>query len=131
MSNINYNKQRYIELLKRSEDLKNLGKSFYQESKDEYLELSKYEGAIQSYLYWESRTLFVLLMGKFVNRIISGKEFSDSFLQLRQRLIYECDDFRKELGSEKLKDFPLDLKSNGFDSLSSFLRAGCDNFSEN
>ena len=57
--------------MKRSEDLKNLGKSFYQESKDEYLELSKYEGAIQSHLYWKSRNLFVLLMEKFVNRIIS------------------------------------------------------------
>ena len=130
MSNINYNKQRYIELLKRSEDLKNLGKSFYQESKDEYLELSKYEGAIQSYLYWKSRTLFVLLMEKFVNRIISGEEFSNSFLELRQRLIYECDGFLKELGSEKLKDFQLDPRSYGFGSLISFLRAECDNFSE-
>lgn len=125
-----YNQKRYIELLKRSEDLKNLGKSFYQESKHEYLELSKYEGAIQSYLYWKSRTLFVLLMGKFVNRIISGKEFSDSFLELRQKLIYECDGFLKELGSEKLKDFQLDPRSYGFGSLISFLRAECDNFSE-
>ena len=125
-----YNQKRYIELLKRSEDLKNLGKSFYQESKDEYLELSKYEGAIQSYLYWKSRTLFVLLMEKFVNRIISGKEFSDSFLELRQKLIYECDGFIKELDSEKLKDFQLDPRSNGFGSLISFLRAECDNFSE-
>lgn len=125
-----YNQKRYIELLKRSEDLKNLGKSFYQESKDEYLELSKYEGAIQSYLYWKSRTLFVLLMEKFVNRIISGKEFSDSFLELRQRLIYECDGFLKELGSEKLKDFQLDPRSEGFGNLISFLRAECDNFSE-
>jgi hypothetical protein len=41
-----YNQKRYIELLKRSEDLKNLGKSFYKESKDDYLELSEYEGAI-------------------------------------------------------------------------------------
>ena len=125
-----YNQRRYIELLKRSEDLKNLGKSLYEESKDEYLELSKYEGAIQSYLYWKSRTLFVLLMEKFVNRIISGEEFSDSFLELRQRLIYECDGFLKELGSEKLKDFQLDPRSYGFGSLISFLRAECDNFSE-
>lgn len=125
-----YNQKRYIELLKRSEDLKNLGKSFYQESKDEYLELSKYEGAIQSYLYWKSRTLFVLLMEKFVNRIISGKEFIVSFLELRQRLIYECDGFLKELGSEKLKDFQLDPRSYGFGSLMTFLRAECDNFSE-
>ncbi len=125
-----YNQKRHIELLKRSEDLKNLGKSFYQESKDEYLELSNYEGAIESYLYWKSRTLFVLLMEKFVNRIISGEEFSDSFLELRQRLIYECDGFIKELGSEKLKDFQLDPRSNGFGSFISFLRAECDNFSE-
>ena len=125
-----YNQKRHIELLKRSEDLKNLGKSFYQESKDEYLELSKYEGAIQSYLYWKSRTLFVLLMEKFVNKIISGEEFSNSFLELRQRLIYECDGFLKELGSEKLKDFQLDPRSYGFGSLISFLRAECDNFSE-
>ncbi len=125
-----YNQKRYIELLKRSEDLKNLGKSFYQESKDEYLELSEYEAAIASYLYWKSRTLFVLLMEKFVNKIISGEEFSNSFLELRQRLIYECDGFLKELGSEKLKDFQLDPRSYGFGSLISFLRAECDNFSE-
>lgn len=125
-----YNQKRHIELLKRLQDLKNQGKSFYQESKDEYLELSKYEGAIQSYIYWKSRTLFVLLMGKFVNRMISGEEFSDSFLELRQRLIYECDGFLKELGSEKLKDFQLDSRSKGFGSLVSFLRAECDNFSE-
>ena len=125
-----YNQKRYIELLKRSEDLKNLGKSFYQESKDEYLELSEYEAVIASYLYWKSRTLFVLLMEKFVNKIISGEEFSNSFLELRQRLIYECDGFLKELGSEKLKDFQLDPRSYGFGSLISFLRAECDNFSE-
>ncbi len=125
-----YNQKRYIERLKRAQDLKNLGKLFYQENKDEYLELSKYEGAIQSYLYWKSRTLFILLMEKFVNRIISGKEFSNSFLELRQRLIYECDSFLKELGSEKLKDFQLDPRSYRFGSLISFLRAECDNFSE-
>ena len=125
-----YNQKRHIELLKRLQDLKNQGKSFYQKSKDEYLELSKYEGAIQSYIYWKSRTLFVLLMGKFVNRMISGEEFSDSFLELRQKLIYECDGFLKELGSEKLKDFQLDSRSKGFGSLVSFLRAECDNLSE-
>lgn len=69
-------------------------------------------------------------MEKFVNKIISGEEFSNSFLELRQRLIYECDGFLKELGSEKLKDFQLDPRSYGFGSLISFLRAECDNFSE-
>nr|YP_010472051.1 hypothetical protein N4M20_pgp133 [Navicula arenaria]UVG41516.1 hypothetical protein [Navicula arenaria] len=127
---MDYNQKRHKQLVIRSQDFKNLGKSFYQESKDEYLELSKYEGAIQSYLYWKNTTLFVLLVEKFVNRIISDEEFSDSFRELRQRLIYECDSFLKELVSEKLKDFQLDPRSYGFGSLISFLRAECDNFSE-
>lgn len=125
-----YNQKRHIKLLKRSQDFKNQGKSFYRESEDEYLELVKYEAAIESYVYWNSRTLFLLLMEKFVNRIISGEEFSDSFLQLRQRLIYESEAFIKELGSEKVKDFQLDSRSNEFASLISFLRVECDHFSE-
>ena len=36
----------------------------------------------------------------------------------------------KELGSEKLKDFQLDLRSKRFGSLISFLMAECNNFSE-
>ena len=125
-----YNQKRYIELLKRSEYFNNLGKSFYQESKDEYLELSEYEAVIESYLFWKSRTLFLLLMEKFVNKIISGEEFSDSFVGLRLRLIHECDGVLKELASEKLKDFQIDPRSYGFGSFISFLRAECDNFSE-
>ena len=125
-----YNHKRYIELLKRSEDLKNLGRSFYQESTDEYLELVTYEAAIEEHIDWKSRTLFLLLMEKFVNKIISGEEFSDSFLELRQRLIYECDGVLKELRSEKLKDFQIDPRSYQFGNLISFLRAECDNFDE-
>ena len=34
-----YNQKKHIELLKHLQDLKNQGKSFYRESKDEYLEL--------------------------------------------------------------------------------------------
>ena len=49
-------------------------------------------------------------MEKFVNRIISGEKFSNSFLEFRQRLIYKCEGFLKNLGSEKLKDFQLELK---------------------
>ena len=113
--------------MKRSEDLKSREKTLYQKSKDEYLELSKYEAAIKSYLYWKSRILFVLLMEKFVNNIISGEDISNNFLELRQRLVYKCDGFLKELGSKKLKGFQLDPRSYEFESLISFLRAECDN----
>lgn len=81
-----------------------------------------YIGKVELYLFY--------LWKKFVNKIISGEEFSDSFLELHQRLIYECDSFFKKLSSEKLKDFQLDLRSYEFGSLISFLTAECDNFSE-
>lgn len=92
--------------------------------------MSKYEGAIQSYIYWESRRQFALLMKKFVTGIIDGEEFSDSFRELRQKLIDKCDEFIVELDSDKLKDFNPDLRSTGFGSFRNFLRAECDNFSE-
>ena len=116
--------------MKRSLDSLNQGKSFYQENPDDYFELSKYQKTIQSYIYWKKRRLFLLLMEKFSNRIISGEEFNDSFLQLCQRLIYESNGFLKKLSSEKVKNFQTDLRSNGFGSLISFLRAECDNFSD-
>ena len=62
-------------------------------------------------------------MEKFINRIITGEEFSDSFFELRQKLIYKCAGVLKELSSETLKDFPLDPRSNKFGSFIGFLRA--------
>ena len=67
-------------------------------------------------------------MEKFVNETINRQEFSDSFLELRQKLISTCDKFRTELGSEKLKDFHPNLRSTRFGSLINFLRAECDSF---
>ena len=125
-----YNQERYRELLKRFQDFKNQNKLFYQESRDEYLELAGYKASIEEYIFWKSRTLFLLLMEKFVNRIISGEEFRDSLLGLRQNLIYEYDGFIEKLNSEKLKDFQLDPRSKRFGSLITFLSVECDNFTE-
>ena len=125
-----YNQERHRKLIKRSQYFKNQGQFFNRESPDEYLEFCKYQATIQSYIDWKSRRQLLSLMEKFVDRIISGEEFSDSFLGLRQKLRYKCDGFLEELGSGKLKDFQLDLRSTRFGSLISFLRAECDNFSE-
>jgi hypothetical protein len=69
-------------------------------------------------------------MEKFLHGIIDGEKFSDSFLELRRKLIYRCDEFISELGSKKLKDFYPDLRSKGFRNLISFLRVKCHNFDE-
>ncbi len=125
-----YNRKRHVQLLERSQFFKNQGKSFDQENMDDYLELLKYEGIIQSYIYWTSRTFFVLLLEKFVNRLMSGEEFNDNFRQLHQGLIYEFHAFKKKLSSEQLIGFYIDPRSDKFGSLISFLRAECDNFTE-
>ena len=126
-----FNQKRYRELLKRSQDFKNQGRSFNRESEKESGELLKYQASIQSYVFWKNRRSFLLVMEKFVNRRISGEEFNDSFLKLYHRLVAKDENgFLKELGSEKLQDLQIDRRSKGFGSVISFLRAECDNFSE-
>jgi len=125
-----YNRKRYIKLLQYEQDLKNQGKSLSDENKDEDFELLKYKASISSYISWKNRTQFLLLMEKFVNKTISGEEFNDDFFELRQRMKNEYECFHKELCSDKFKDFQIDPRSTGFGSLISFLRAECDNFTE-
>lgn len=70
-------------------------------------------------------------MEKFVNKTIDSEEFKDSLMTLRQILTDKTQSFIKELDWEKLKNFQPDPRLDGFGSLISFLRAGCDNFTEN
>lgn len=69
-------------------------------------------------------------MEKFVNRVINGEEFNDSFLELRKKVEDENKVVLEEVSSGKLKDFQIDPRSHKFGNLISFLRAECDNFGE-
>lgn len=69
-------------------------------------------------------------MENFINGIIDGQEFSDSFSALRQKCMDSFDALEFEINSKKFKDFQPDLKSKGFGTLISFLSAECDNFEE-
>ena len=125
-----YNQKRYLELLKSSRNLENQGKSLYEENWADYWELSTYKGNIQSYVYWKSRNLFLILMEKFVNSRISSEEFCANFLELRQKLIYEYEVFIKQVSSEKWEYFETDPRSTKFGSFIIFIRAKYDNFSD-
>lgn len=59
---MNYHQKWHIKLLKRLQDLKNEGKAFSQESRDEYLELAKYDRAIQSYEFLVVKNLATALL---------------------------------------------------------------------
>lgn len=124
------NQEKYLKLVKRLQYFENQGKLFYNESQEEYFELLHYEAKMQNSIYWKNRYLFLLLMKDFVNGIITGQEFSDRFIGLRLRLLNEYDNLITKLRSEKLKFFQPDPRSDNFGSVVGFLRAECDNFTD-
>lgn len=113
-----YNQQSHIQLLNRSEDLKNQGKSFYQESPEESLELSSYNVAVEEKIFWEERYKVEELMQDFLNRKIDGQEFFDRVFGLRRNLMIARDQFLVQLGAGEVKDFQPDPRSK---KLSGFL----------
>ena len=125
------NLKRYRELLKRSEELENLRKSLYEENEEEDLELCKYRGAIQEYLFWKNRVLFVLIVEKFLDRKISGEEFIDRFVELRERGMDECEGLLERLAShENMEDYYIDPRSFGFCTFLNCVQAEEENFME-
>ena len=97
-----YNQKRHIQLLKRSQDLKNQGKNLFIENREEDFELSKYNIAVEEHIFWQDRYQFALSREDFLNRKIDGEEFCDGVYGLRRKLIDSCKKFNLELGSEKL-----------------------------
>ena len=126
-----YNQKRYIELLKHSEDLTNLGKSFYQESKDEYLELSKYNAAVDEHIFWENRFEVASLIQTFLNKEINAEEFRDSVLGLRRNHIDKCDKFLSKLVSGEIKEFFPNKESYKLKGFLSSLYFECEHFEVN
>jgi len=124
-----YNQKRYIELFKKLEryEYKDV---FYKLEKDLYLEFIAYESEIESYIFWKGRISLLLILEEFINKTISGEEFDEKFFQLFSQLLNECDTVKNDLRSEKLKDFVIDLRSENFGSLITFLRLELDYFTD-
>ena len=71
----NYQKERHLELLKRSEELKSLSIT----ESEEALELSGYSALLQDQLNWETREYFLQLQEKFLKNKITIGEFCQAF----------------------------------------------------
>ena len=101
-----YNQKRHIELLKRSQDLKNQRKNLFIENQEEDFELSEYNIAVEEHFFWQDRDQVALLMKNFLNKKIDGELFCDQVYGLRRKLINTCEKFNLELisRSEKMKD---------------------------
>nr|WAJ48233.1 hypothetical protein DMDDKFKA_00012 [Haslea ostrearia] len=125
-----YNQQRHIQLLKRSQDFKDQGKSFYNESLEESLELSSYNIAVEQELFWQQRYKVDELMQDFVNRKIDGEEFCDRVFGLRRNLMIACAQFLVQLGAGEVKDFQPDPRSKKLSGFLTTVFCYCDDFME-
>ena len=125
-----YNQQRHIQLLKRSQDFKNQGKSFYKESPEESLELSSYNAAVEENIFWQQRYKVAELMQDFLNRKIDGQKFCDRVFGLRRNLMIASDKFLIQLGAGEVKDFQPDPRSKKLSGFESGLFCYCDDFME-
>ena len=72
---LNYKKERHLELLKRSEELKSLSIN----SSEEALELSRYSALLQEQLNWETREYFLQLQEKLLANKMTIGEFCHAF----------------------------------------------------
>jgi hypothetical protein len=128
-----YNQKRHIELLKRSQDLKNQRKNLFIENQEEDLELSKYNTIVAEYIFWQDRDQVALLMEDFLNKKIYGEEFCGQIYGLRRKLINTCEKFKLELisSSEKIQDFQPDGKAKKLSGFLTGLFCECDHFMEN
>lgn len=106
------------------------GKFLLRENPEEYFELPEYNIAVEKHIFWQDRYQVVALMEDFLNRKIDGKEFCDEVYGLRRKLIDSCKKFNIDLGSERLKDFQLDLRSTGFGGFLTSLYSECEYFDE-
>lgn len=125
-----YNQQRHIQLLKRSQDFKDQGKSFYKESPEESLELSNYNIAVEKNIFWQQRYKVAELLQDFLNRKIDGQEFCDRVFGLRRNLMIVTKKFLIQLGAGEVKDFQPDPRSKKLSGLLSGLFCYCDDFME-
>ena len=125
-----YNQKRHIQLLKRSQDLKNQGKNLFIENREEDFELSEYNIAVAEHIFWQDRYQVALLMEDFLNRKIDGEELCGGVYGLRRKLINACEKFNLELGSEKVKNFQLDGRSKKLSGFLTGLYCECEHFAE-
>jgi hypothetical protein len=125
-----YNKQKHIQLLKRSQDFKNQGKSFYKESTEEYLELSHYDIAVEHHILWQQRYKVYELMQDFLNRKIHGEEFSSGVFGFRRNFMNASEQFLVQLGAGEVKYFQPDSRSKNLSGFLSGLFCECDHFME-
>lgn len=107
-----YKKERHKQLVIRSRDLKNQGKTLFRENPEEYSELLDYEIVVEEQIFWTNRGKFFLVMKDFLDNIINFDEFETAFRLLYHKTREEFDMFVIDL--KQIEKFQPSTRSDRF-----------------
>jgi hypothetical protein len=75
-------------------------------------ELAYYRARVQDHIFWEKRSVFILLMENFINNVIMFQEFESKFSILHSECMKEFRTVKFDLN--KLQHFNLSSESNNY-----------------
>jgi hypothetical protein len=110
-----YKKERHKQLVIRSRNLKNQGKTLFRENPEEYSELLDYNIAVEEEVFWTHRGEFFLIMKNFLDNILDFDEFETAFTLLYQKTREEFDMFVIDL--KQIEKFQPSRRSYRFASV--------------
>nr|QUS63974.1 hypothetical protein [Haslea silbo] len=110
-----YKKERHKQLVIRSRNLKNQGKTLFRENPEEYSELLDYDIAVEEQVFWTHRGEFFLIMKNFLDNILDFDEFETAFTVLYQKTREEFDMFVIDL--KQIEKFQPSRRSYRFASV--------------
>ncbi len=116
--NINFDKSRYIELLKKEETLKNQEISFLDENPKESCELLSYKIILENQIYYNRKTEYIFLVEEYL-RENAGEDGARLFLW-EFFIIFKKDNKALEIleqGIQRLATFCINPKSTEFSAL--------------
>lgn len=77
-----YNYQKYVELLQHDDLLRKKNKFLKDENKFKYLELKNYSLQINEHLHWSQKDEYLQLIEDFLSFKINGKTFESKFCSM-------------------------------------------------
>ena len=122
-NDINFDKTRYIELLKKEESLKNEGTSLFNENREEDLELLSYGVILENQIYYNRKAEYIFLVEEYL-RENAGEDGARLFIWEFFNIFKKDNKALKilekkilEQGIQKLATFWIDPKSTEFSAL--------------
>jgi hypothetical protein len=121
-----YNSQKYVDLLKYQESLRKQDKFLENEDRSKYLELLNYSVQVTEHFHWSHRTEYLQLMENFVRFKINGKDFYDKFCNMVEEIEKECRLLEQDF--ERLETIEPNPNSTDFAKWISEIYLCCDEF---